>query len=170
MRNWQKSDLDDFYEYASIEGISHLTGWPHHENIEVSRGILQRFIENDVEYALVLKEENKVIGALGFHHRTADPNYKADVQREIGYILSKKYWGRGLMPEAVRAAIPYAFEEIKVDVLWTGHKNINHQSQRVIEKSGFKFHCYGVYESFDGAHEAKKYIMTPEDYRRLFSK
>ena len=169
MRNWKESDIFDFYEYACVEGISELTGWPPHENIEVTKGILKDFIENDVEYALVLKETNKVIGSLGFHKRTADPNYKADIQREIGFVLSKEYWGRGLMPEAVRVAIKYAFEEIKVDVLWVGHKSFNHQSQRVIEKSGFNFYCYGTYESFDKVYEAKKYIMTKEDYSRTLS-
>lgn len=169
MRNWKESDILDFFEYASIEGISKLTGWPHHEHIEDTKKILKGFIENDIEYALVLKEENKVIGSLGLHKRTADPNYKANIQREIGYVLSKAYWGRGLMPEAVREAIKYAFEVIKVDVLWCGHKSFNLQSKRVIEKSGFRFYCDGTYESFDGIYDAKKYIMTREDYRVLFA-
>ena len=164
MRNWEESDVYDFYEYASVEGISELTGWPHHENIEVTRGILREFIENDIEYALVLKEENKVIGSLGFHKRTADPNYVAETQREIGYVLSKAYWGRGLMPEAVRAAIQYAFEEMKVDVLWCGHKSFNLQSRRVIEKSGFRYYCDGTYESLGKTYEARKYIITKDEY------
>lgn len=168
MRNWEESDIFDLYEYASVDGISDMTGWLRHENIRDSKIILKAFIENDIEYALVLKEENKVIGSLGFHHRTADTNYKAGIQREIGYVLSKAYWGRGLMTEAVREAIKYAFEEIKVDVLWCGHKTFNVQSKRVIEKSGFKFYCDGTYESFDKSYDAKKYILTKDDYHRLF--
>lgn len=46
MRNWKESDIFDFYEYACVEGISELTGWPPHENIEVTKGILKDFIEN----------------------------------------------------------------------------------------------------------------------------
>jgi len=170
MRNWKKSDIFDFYEYASVEGISEMTGWPHHENIEVTKTILKGFIDNDIEYALVLKEENKVIGSLGFHNRTADSNYRADIQREIGYVLSKAYWGRGLMTEAAREAIQYAFDEIKVDVLWCGHKSFNLQSKRVIEKSGFRYYCDGTYESFDKTYDAKKYILTKDEYPVLFAK
>ncbi|MFW6327822.1 MAG: GNAT family N-acetyltransferase [Bacteroidota bacterium] len=170
MRNWEETDIFDFYEYASVEGISEMTGWPHHENIEVTKAILKDFIDNDIEYALVLKEENKVIGSLGLHHRTADSNYKADMQREIGFVLSKKYWGRGLMTEAVREAIRYAFNEIKVDVLWCGHKSFNLQSKRVIEKSGFKYYCDGTYESFDKTYDAKKYILTKDDCHTVFAK
>ena len=170
MRSWKESDISDFYEYANVDGISKMTGWPPHESIEVSKEILKGFIENDIEFALVLKEENKVIGSLGLHHRTADPNYKGDIQREIGYVLSKAYWGNGLMTEAVIEAIKYAFEVINVDVLWCGHKSFNIQSKRVVEKSGFRFYCDGTYESFDGIYDAKKYILTKGDYQKTFSK
>ncbi|WP_069997173.1 GNAT family N-acetyltransferase [Cellulosilyticum sp. I15G10I2] len=168
MRDWKVSDIFDFYEYASVEGISEMTGWPHHENIEVTKTILKDFIDSGIEYALVLKEENKVIGSLGFHNRTADTSYRADIQREIGYVLSKAYWGRGLMTEAVREAIQYAFDEIKVDVLWCGHKSFNIQSKRVIEKSGFRYYCDGTYESFGKTYDAKKYILTKDEYHLLF--
>ena len=169
IRNWKEADIYDFYEYARVEGISEMTGWPAHEKIEVTKTILKDFIDNDIEYALVLKEENKVIGSLGFHNKSTDINYNADVQREIGYVLSKAYWGRGLMPEAVREAIKYAFDEIKVDVLWCGHKSFNLQSKRVIEKSGFRYYCDGTYESFDKTYDAKKYILTKDDYNLLFA-
>ncbi|TCT15626.1 ribosomal-protein-alanine N-acetyltransferase [Natranaerovirga pectinivora] len=170
MRDWKVSDIFDFYEYASVEGISEMTGWPHHENIEVTKTILKDFIDSGIEYALVLKEKNKVIGSLGFHNRTVDTSYRADIQREIGYVLSKAYWGRGLMTEAVREAIQYAFDEIKVDVLWCGHKSFNLQSKRVIEKSGFRYYCDGTYESFDKTYDVKKYILTKDDYHLLFPK
>ena len=164
LRDWKESDLEDFFEYAKVEGVGEMAGWPHHESIDVSRRILQGFIKADDVYALVLKDENKVIGSLGIHDRKY--NYDADVQREIGYVLSKAYWGRGLVPEAVQAAIKYAFEEIGADVLWCGFFNHNAQSRRVNEKCGFRFYCDEKHEAkalgktFDG----KRYIMTKEDF------
>ena len=167
LRDWKESDLDDFFEYASVEGVGEMAGWPHHESKEVSRGILKRFMEDGDVYAIVLKEQNKVIGSLGLHNRTMDPDYKADVQREIGYVLSKAYWGQGLMPEAVRAAIQYTFDELHVDVLWCGHFTNNPQSQRVVKKTGFRFYSDGVYEAkaLNQSFDEKKYIMTREDYK-----
>jgi len=169
LRNWEASDLEDMYEYAKVEGVGEMAGWPHHENIEITKGVIKRFMENNEVYAVVLKEQNKVIGSLGIHSRTMDPCYKADVQREIGYVLSKAYWGRGLMPEAVKAAIRYAFEELGVDVLWCGHFMTNPQSQRVVEKSGFRFYCDGIYEAkeMEKTFDGKKYMMTKEDYQML---
>lgn len=169
LRNWKESDLDDFYEYARVDGVGEMAGWPHHQNIAESQRILTDFMANDEEYALVLKAQNKVIGSLGIHHKTKDPQYQAEEQREIGYVLSKKYWGQGLIPEAVRAALKYAFEELDVDVLWCAHFSTNLRSKRVIEKSGFRFYRDGIYEAaaLKRSFEDKIYILTKAEYEAM---
>ena len=169
LRDWQMSDLEDFYEYAKVDGVGEMAGWPHHKSIEESKAILQSFIASGDVYALVLKSQNKVIGSLGLHNKTMDPGYKANMQREIGYVLSKTYWGMGLMPEAVAAVIRHAFEELNADVLWCGHFTSNARSQKVIEKSGFRFYSDGRYEAkaLGKTFDSKNYIMTRDDYRGI---
>jgi ribosomal-protein-alanine N-acetyltransferase len=164
LRDWQEPDLDDLYEYAKVEGVGEMAGWHHHESKETSKSILDAFIREGDVYAIVLKENNKAIGSLGIHNRV-EPDYEAEIQREIGYVLSKDYWGNGYVPEAVKAAIKYAFEELNADVLWCGHFLENAQSQRVIEKCGFKFYKDHVLElkRLGKSVNAKKYIITKED-------
>ena len=58
--------------------------------------------------------------------------------REIGYVLSKDYWGQGIMPEAVTAVINYLFNDLNLDFLTCGYYEFNNQSKRVQEKCGFK--------------------------------
>jgi ribosomal-protein-alanine N-acetyltransferase len=165
LRKWQASDLADMYEYASVPGVGEMAGWPHHTGIEVTEGILEKFIAGDEVFAVVLKETGKVIGSLGVHRRTRDENYPVENQREIGYVLSRDYWGQGLMPEAVRAAITYAFEQLHVDVLWCGHFTHNPQSQRVVEKTGFRYYRDSTRDTVLGkTFDEKQYIMTKEDY------
>ena len=53
--------------------------------------------------------------------------------------MSKDYWGKGLMPEAVSSVIKFCFEKENYDYLMCSHSVINSQSKRVIEKSGFRF-------------------------------
>ena len=65
LRAFKEIDLNDFYEYAKVDGVGEMAGWPHHENIEESKKILDRFIKNDIVFAIVYKENNKVIGSLG---------------------------------------------------------------------------------------------------------
>ena len=65
LRVFDDFDLDDFYEYASVEGVGEMAGWKHHASIEVSKMILDLFIREKKTFAIVYKENNKVIGSLG---------------------------------------------------------------------------------------------------------
>ena len=167
LRDWNESDAEAMYEYAQVEGVGEMAGWPHHTSIEVSRSIIRRFMEQGDAYALVLKAEDKVIGSLGIHNRSLDPEYPAENQKELGYVLGKAYWGIGLVAEAAREAICYAFEEINADVLWCGHYAHNPQSRRVIEKLGFTFYRDCTFEAppLNKTFKGKSYIMTKEDYK-----
>ena len=69
-------------------------------------------------------------------------------------VLSKEYWGKGLMPEAVNRVIKFCFEQENYDYLMCSHFVINSQSKRVIEKSGFRF----VKENTQIARDGHEYI------------
>ena len=141
LRPFRQSDLEDFFEYASVDGVGQMAGWLPHENREKSQEILNHFVNEDKTFALVFKENGKVIGSLGVEEYGREEDlseffpYKG---RSIGYVLSKDYWGRGLMPEAVTAVIDYLFNECNLDFLLCGYYDFNRQSARVQEKVGFK--------------------------------
>ena len=139
LRPWRESDLKDFYEYAKVEGVGRMAGWVAHRDIEESRMILDSFIKHKKTFAL--EHNGKVIGSLGIEEYNEEnfPELGALQGREIGYVLSKDYWGRGLMPEAVRAVIAYLFDTVGLDFITVGHFDWNRQSRRVIEKSGFRY-------------------------------
>ncbi|SFJ94968.1 MULTISPECIES: GNAT family N-acetyltransferase [unclassified Bacillus (in: firmicutes)] len=139
LRNWQESDYLDLYEYASDGRVGPNAGWAPHKNIEESKSIINMFIENGDSYAIVLKSENKVIGGLGLHDRIPDESLKDLKQREIGYVLNPKYWGKGYVPEVVNTVIKYGFEEMKLAIIWCGHYDFNLKSKRVVEKCGFNY-------------------------------
>ena len=140
LREWIESDLDDLFEYASVPGVGEMAGWPHHENKDISKEILNLFINDKKTFAVVYKENNKVIGSLGIEEYNEKENleelsnYKG---REIGYVLSKDYWGMGLMPEAVFCVIDYLFNNLNLDFLICTNFKYNSQSARVKEKCGF---------------------------------
>ena len=72
LRPFEVKDLEDFFEYASVEGVGECAGWNHHKNIEVSKDILTDFIKGRKTFALVYKENNKVIGSLGLEESKED--------------------------------------------------------------------------------------------------
>lgn len=156
LRPFRKTDLDDFYEYASREGVGEMAGWRHHESKDKSQEILDRFIDEDKTFALCLKENGKVIGSLGVEKYGMEDKlteFDGYYGREIGYVLSKAYWGKGLMPEAVGAVIDYLFNGIDLDFLTCGYYDFNSQSRRVQEKCGFKPYRKLVMETRLGTKE-----------------
>lgn len=138
LRPFRSDDLSDFYEYASVDGVGQMAGWLPHKNRKESRVILDMFIAEKKTFAI--EYEGKVIGSLGVeeYDEAELPAYREKRGRELGYVLSKAYWGRGLMPEAVRAVIDYLFGTLKLDFLVCGHFTDNDQSRRVQEKCGFR--------------------------------
>ena len=149
LRPFALGDLDDFFEYARVPGVGEMAGWPHHESIETSKMILDRFIEEKNVFAICHKEDNKVIGSLGFHDSWAnrDEAYMDKKICEIGYVLSKSYWGQGLMPEAVKAVMEYGYQVLNLDIIAICHFTDNLPSRRVIEKSGFLPVSTGVFHA-----------------------
>ncbi len=139
LRPWRESDLEDLFVYSSVPGVGEMAGWAHHETLEESRTILNMFLRGNKTLALELKETGRVIGSLGLEELDPDPVGGGKLGREIGYVLGKPYWGRGLMPEAVKAVIDYCFDVLHLDYLTCGHFAANQQSRRVIEKCGFHY-------------------------------
>ena len=156
LRPWSFADLDDFYEYASVPDVGEMAGWPYHKNKEESKAILERFINNKKTFAIVYKENNKVIGSVGVEFYASEDKLSEffDYQgREIGYVLAKDYWGKGLMPEAVKLVIDYLFNVLDYDFLLCGHYDRNNRSRRVQEKLGFIPYRKLVFETKLGTNE-----------------
>ena len=161
LRPWRESDLSDFNEYARVDGVGQMAGWLPHGSMEKSRQILQLFIEEKKTFALELKESGKAIGSLGIEeYRQEEACVPEELSlREIGYVLNRDYWGRGLMPEAVRAVIDYCFGTMHLDALLCGHFERNLQSRRVIEKCGFQFHRELIYHTRMGTEEPSRFYI-----------
>lgn len=175
LRPFLQGDLADLYEYASVDGVGEMAGWAHHESVEKSKEILDSFIEGDKTFAIVLRENDKVIGSLGIEKYGMEDKlteFDGYLGREIGYVLSKDYWGRGIMPEAVRAVIDYLFGDIGLDFLICGYYDFNAQSKRVQEKCGFKPYRRLVMETQMGSSErgVLNLLLNPEkDIKLTFS-
>lgn len=166
LRPWKESDLEDFYAYASVDGVGQMAGWTPHKDREESRAILNSFIRNRKCFAL--EYQGKVIGSLGIeeYDEAFYPELAELRGRELGYVLSKEYWGRGLMPEAVKAVIAYLFETVGVDFLLVGHFDRNTQSRRVVEKCGFRFIKTRPYETRYGTIEnSVEYIIYKGEWK-----
>lgn len=164
MRPFTPIDLEDFFEYASQPEVGPSAGWPPHADRTVTKNILREFIEKGEVWAIVWKETGKVIGSMGLH---PDRFRNGIASRELGYVLSRDYWGRGVMTEAANAVIRFAFETLGLAALAVCHYPFNERSRRVIRKCGFTYEgtIRKAVRRYDGmALDECVYSMTREEY------
>ncbi len=136
LRPWHEDDAEELYTYARDPDIGPPAGWPTHTSVEHSREIIRTVLSNPETYAVCLKTDGKPIGSIGFHRRdlaTSDDEY------ELGFCIAKKHWGQGLIPEASREMLRYAFEELHMNRIWCAYYDGNDKSRRAQEKLGFVY-------------------------------
>ena len=90
-------------------------------------------------YAVVDKATGKAVGSIGLKMGEASGIELSEDEAEIGYWIGEAYWGRGLIPEAVREMLRHAFADLGLKKIWCAYYEGNRKSLRVQEKCGF---CY----------------------------
>lgn len=140
LRPWRESDAEALYEYAKDDRVGPVAGWPVHKSVEESREIIRTVFSQDGVFAVTLKGDDKAIGCIGVI-RGAKSNFQiGDDEGEISYWIGVPFWGQGLIPEAMRRVIRYAFEDLNLKRLWCGYFDGNEKSRKAQEKCGFRYH------------------------------
>jgi RimJ/RimL family protein N-acetyltransferase len=121
--------------------VGPIAGWPAHTSIDNSREVIRDVLSTAENYAVVLNETDEPVGSIGLMFK-ADENNEPVVEHEamLGYWIGVPFWGRGLIPEAVRELVRHGFEDLKLNKIWCGYFDGNEKSKRVQEKCGFMFH------------------------------
>lgn len=112
---------------------------PHpYSEVDADSWLQKRIIHNSRQgkaVSLAIRNvEAKLVGVISADNLDVGATHKA----EIGYWLARGYWGRGIMTDAVKAYVVYAFEELGLRKLVAHCFELNIGSARVLEKSGFK--------------------------------
>lgn len=166
LREFEQTDLDDFHEYASVDGVGQMAGWLPHQDKDETQRILDIFIGGRDTFAIV--KDDKVIGSVGIKKFSAEKLAAFSNKKgcELGFVLSKDYWGQGIMPEAVLRVIDWLFEEQGMDFISCEHFVTNRQSKRVQEKCGFKYVKDSVYEtSYGKIEQVKVNVLERKDWK-----
>lgn len=140
LRPWKEEDAFWVYTYCKDPIIGNMAGFPVHTSMEDSRNIVQNVLMGPLSYAIVLKEENHVIGSITIRIGENSNLPISENEADLGYWIGKEYWKHGYATEACKEMVRYAFEELKVDNLWCGYFDGNLSSKRVQEKAGFQYH------------------------------
>jgi ribosomal-protein-alanine N-acetyltransferase len=137
LREIVKDDANDILKYLSDEEVMKYYGLAPFKTInEALNEILwYQSILNEqtgIRWGITLKGKDEVIGSCGFLNRVPE-HYRT----EIGYELSRDYWGHGIASEALEAVIRYGFKYLKFQRIEALVEPPNIPSQKLIEKHGF---------------------------------
>jgi [ribosomal protein S5]-alanine N-acetyltransferase len=135
LRKITLDDAEDMYLYASNEEVTRYVTWNTHSSLSDTIEFINTFLtQYDAPWGIELKENGKFIGTVHFVWWQPEHN-----SAEIGYVLSKEYWGKGLITEAAMAIISFGFESMNLVRIQARCFLENKGSERVMEKLGMSF-------------------------------
>lgn len=157
-----------FNNWASDNEVCRYMRWPQHKNIEETKMIISDWLDSYnklsfYQWAITLEGNDEPIGAIGLF--VVNEN---DLCGDVGYCIGKKYWGQGIITEALKAILDFAFETIGFNRIETYHSINNPASGRVMQKSGMTFEGLAKqkYKSISGFEDSKMYSILKEDFKR----
>jgi RimJ/RimL family protein N-acetyltransferase len=166
LRPWEEKDAESLYAYAKSTDVGPHAGWKPHADVAESLHIIKTmFMPNNV-WAITIKTGGKIIGSVGLEPDKRRPGVNS---RELGYSLAKEYWGNGVMTEAAKAVIDFAFETYKLDIISVCTGPLNKRSQGVIQKCGFVYEGTErlAYKTYNGTiRDTKIYSILREEWEQ----
>jgi len=141
LRRYKIEDAQAMYDnWASDPEVTKYLTWPTYTSVEPAKAIISEWVaayENDdfYQWTIVLKENGEEpIGSISVVDKD-DRIMKA----EIGYCLSRRFWHRGIMSEALKAVIGYMIEQVGMNRVEARHDTNNPNSGAVMKKCGMKY-------------------------------
>ena len=86
--------------------------------------------EEHARFSILL--DKKMVGGVGLYIEMKEK------RAEIGYSLSKDYWGMGIVPEAVTRVLKYGLEVMELEKIFAQTDSRNIPSQAVMKKMNMK--------------------------------
>lgn len=119
---------DRVTEHMNIDSFSSL--WQARSMVKLLNGLVRR--EEGLRWAIVSKEDNKLLGTCGYH------NVKKEHRRaEVGYELGIEHWGKGIMQEAIQAVLKHCFIKGDFNRIEALVNPDNQRSLNTLKKVGF---------------------------------
>jgi ribosomal-protein-alanine N-acetyltransferase len=167
LRRMTPNDAEAVFAYASDPEVTRYVIWETHRSIEDSRAFLDLVTSKyesggEPEWGIVYKGDHRFIGTCGIV--SLEPHH---ARAELGYALSRDYWGRGLMAEAVCAMISFGFDKMNLNRIEARCIAQNTASSRVMEKAGMLYEgTLRQRELIKGEHRDIKVYSVLRDERR----
>lgn len=139
LREWKRTDWRDVQEYASDPEVVKYMEWGPN-TVDDTMNFIDTALEQQrskprltFEFAVMLKESGKVIGACGFRLLPYDLE-----QAAVGYCFNRNYWRQGFASEACSRVIEFGFKEKNMHRIHATCDEENVGSAAVLSKCGMR--------------------------------
>ncbi len=137
LRHLTRDDTADYFKIRSNETIMKHIGRPLAKTYDDVHLVIDRTIDTmkkqeGICWAICLKEDPRVIGTIGFY-RSQMEHYRT----EVGYELHPDFWKKGIMSEAMRAVLDYAFNVMNFHSVMANIDPKNTNSSNVLVRNNF---------------------------------
>ena len=143
LRTIKMSDAPELFRMRSLEQTMQFIGKEKMVIVEEAEALLMKMLDSlqnneGIQWCITLKEKpDSLIGMVGLW-RLIKEHYRA----ELGYMLHPDFWRKGIMKEAVLAAIDYGFNTMKLHSIEAHINPANAASAAVLEATGFIREAY----------------------------
>lgn len=134
-------DVDALWPYVSDPELpKHMTWEAHRDPSETAQFVsaMEEARERGTSYVWSLRRDGALCGLIGLHGVVRTVLAWRQDRAELGYWCGPPFQGRGLVTEAAREVLRFAFEELGLHKVTVGCLVENAASRRVIEKLGFR--------------------------------
>jgi [ribosomal protein S5]-alanine N-acetyltransferase len=165
LRKIYQEDLDDVFEFSSDPLAAHHMTWEvNRTKEETFRNFVGPAVESGGDFAIILKENDKVIGTCAFISWSDEHK-----QAEIGFILNRSFWGKGYATEAIERLIQWGFDVLGLMRIEGRCDLSNKLSEKVMKKSGMTYEGTLRKNAWIKGEfrDSKIYSILKEEYREI---
>ena len=141
LRPFREGDAADVLEYLKEPMVNCFACMKLRSPEEARKAVRERSEDAEYTFAIVLKENGKVIGEINAHPESSQPdmaeNYVKDTFSPC-WMLNKDYHGKGYAYEAAKAFFDYLFHEKGARRIYAYTEDYNLSSQHLCEKLGMR--------------------------------
>jgi [ribosomal protein S5]-alanine N-acetyltransferase len=131
LRELTLEDAETVYIHFSDPAVCEFMDIEPCKNIEEAVKIISFHIQDaGTRWGIFSKDDHQFIGTCGYHCiKKSENEFKA----EIGFDLSRKFWGQGFMREALMPVIDFGFKQMGLTLIEATVETRNTRSAKLLE-------------------------------------
>ncbi|WP_018886516.1 GNAT family N-acetyltransferase [Paenibacillus massiliensis] len=128
-------DVEEVFGHFSDEAVTRFMDIEPCKNLDEAKDIISYHVEDaGCRWGLFDKSDHRLIGTCGYHYLR---NIGGEWTAEVGFDLSRRYWGKGYMLEAMREVIRFGFAGTELATIDATVEPENVRSIHLLGKLGF---------------------------------